>query len=198
MIGSRGPARRGRSSRGRGGRRWLWALLAVVLLVGAAVPAASFDTAEFDRASAIGVVADSDALLGIDHSRSVSKPSDTLVVVTNRFRTDRTITVALTSCTTNGLALTTGGGNSDGVLLSNDGSTVTFRLPAGGSQAVSVELNDVQCSPIVSRTTTTDGLVHVTAERETIPAQGGNGNPGNGNPGNGGGPPDLRGVVGDG
>lgn len=194
MIGGRGPARRGRSSRGRGGRRWLWALLAAALLVGAAVPASSFDTAELDRASAIGVVADSDALLGIGHSRSVSKPSDTLVVVTNRFRTDRVITVALTSCTTNGLALTTAGGDSAGVLLSNDGSAVTFRLPAGGSQAVSIELNDVQCSPIGSRTTTTDGLVHVTAEREASPAQGG----GNDNPGNGGGPPALRGVFGDG
>lgn len=204
MTGRRkGPSRHVRSSRSRGGtRRWLWVLLAAVLLVGAAVPASSFDTARLDRSSTIGVVADADGLLGIDHSQSVSKPSDTLVVVTNRFQADRVITVALTTCTANGLSLPTTGENSDGVLLSNDGSAVTFRLPADGSQAVSIAVNDVQCAPIVTRTTTTDGLIHVTAERETSPAQGKNGNGnengnGSGN-GNGNGSPDLRGVLGDG
>lgn len=191
MIGGRkGPSRRGRSTGARGGsRRWLWALIAAVLLVGAAVPASSFDTANLDRSSAIGVVADTDALLGIDHTQRVSQPSDTLVVVTNRFQAERVITVELMACTANSLSLASGG---DGALVSNDGSSVTFSLPAGGSQAVSIELNDVQCAPIVSQTRTTDGLVDVTAEREASPEQGGNGN------GNGGGPPNVRGVVGDG
>lgn len=191
--------RRVRASSRGGSRRWPWVLLAVVLLVGAAVPASSFDTATLDRSGAIGVVSDGDALLGVDHAQTVSKPSDTLVVVTNRFQTERVITVALATCSSNALSLVTTGENSSGVQLSNGGSTVTFRLPAGGSQTVTIDLNDVQCSPIVTRITTSDGLVRVTAEREASPVQGSSGN-GNGN-GNGNrnslDSPGLRGVFGD-
>lgn len=189
------PTRRPGSIPSRGGsRRWPWLLLAALVLVVAAVPASSFDTARLDRSGAIGVVSDTDGVLGIDHARSASKPSDTLVVVTNRFDAERVVTVELTSCTSNELSLATSGENIDGTVLSNDGSAVTFRLPVGGSQAVSIAVNDVQCAPILTRTTTTDGLVRVTADREASPEQGGNGN-GNGN---GGGPPAIREVVGDG
>lgn len=181
-----GPPRRTRSPPSRGGsRRWLWAILAAVLLVGAAVPASSFDTASLDRQSAIGVVTDTDALLGINHSQTVSKPSDTLVVVTNRFAAERTISVKLTTCTVNDLSLATSGSATDGILVSNSGSEVTFRLPSDGSQEILITVNDVTCDPIVTRITTTDGLTQVTAERESSPEQGGNGgSPGNGN-GNG-------------
>jgi hypothetical protein len=201
MIGGRkGPSRRGRSSRGRGGRRWLWALLAAVLLVGAAVPASSFDTASLDRPSAVGVVADTDALLGIDHAQTVTKQSNTLVVITNRFAEERVVTVSLTSCTDMTLSLTTDGQNSDG---GEDGSgsasVVTFSLPAGGSQAVTIEgFSGPQCStPVGTLISTSDGLTTVTAEREADAERGGGPGNGNGN-GNGGGPPAISGVLGDG
>lgn len=180
-----GPPRRTRSPPSRGGsRRWLWVLLAVLLLVGAAVPASSFDTASLDRQSAIGVVTDTDALLGIDHQATVTEPEDTLVVVTNRFAEERRISVTLDTCTANNLTLATTGPDVDGVLLTNDGSEVRFHLPAGGSQEILIQVNDLQCDPIVTRITTTDGLTQVTAERESSPEAGPNG----GNGGNGGGP----------
>ena len=177
-----GGRRRSRSapSRSGGSPRWLWVILAAVLLVGAAVPASSFDTASLDRPSAIGVVQDTDGLLAIDHSRTVSKPSSTLVVVTNRFTEGRTISVALGSCTDNTLSLTTSG-SADGVLVSNGGSSVTFTLPAGGSQGVEIAVNNVQCEPIVTRITTTDGLTAVVAERESTVDQAGPRNKGGGN-----------------
>ena len=146
----RGSARRSRSppARGGGSRRWVWTLLVAVLLVSAAVPASSFDTARLDRVSGIGVVTDGAGLLGIDHSETVSDGS-TLVSVTNRFSEERVITVALTSCTDRALSLASGG---DGALVSNDGASVTFSLPSGGSQAVTIEgFNGPPCSPIRTR-----------------------------------------------
>lgn len=180
------PRRRGRSPPSRGGsRRWLWALLAAALLIIAAVPASSFDTATLDRQSEIGVVTDPDALLGIDQQATVKNNGGTLVVITNRFAEERTISVALTRCTDNALSLATTGADTDGVLLTNDGSAVTFSLPAGGSQEIDINVNNKTCDPIVTRITTTDGLTQVSAERESSLKQnnGNNGNNGNGNKG---------------
>jgi hypothetical protein len=159
-----------------------------VLLVGAAVPSSSFDTASLDRQSTIGVVTDTGALLGIDQQATVNKNTeDTLVVITNRFAEERTISVALGTCTANELTFETTGAASDGVRQSNDGTEVIFHLPADGSQEIRITVNEPSCDPILTRITTTDGLTEVAAERESSPAQGngGNGNGGNGNGGNG-------------
>lgn len=189
------PSRRGRPGKrsppGRGPRRVaIWVLLACVLLAVAAVPSASFETATIDRAGTVDVVDDPDGLLGVDHAQNVSNQDDSLVVVFNRFQTERTITVTLGTCTDAVLSLAADGEHTAGTLMDSTADSITFTLPSGGSQEILIDVSGTQCDSIDTATKTDDGLTTVELSR-TANVEQGQGGGGNGGdpPGQGGGDP---------
>lgn len=125
-----------RRSRSRSSRALPVAVLVIALLCGVTIlPAASYSTADVGRGTALGVADDPNAILGLDVTDNVTVgTTDQLVVVTNGFDTDVTITVTLRDDST-----------AMGNLSAPDGSTgdtVSFSLATGTSKTVDVDVAD--------------------------------------------------------
>ncbi|MHC3439828.1 hypothetical protein ACYJ1Y_17495 [Natrialbaceae archaeon A-gly3] len=127
-------------------------IVVVVLLWGATIlPAASYTTAGVDRGAAFGVAEDQNAILGLEIAPEVTAGStDELVVITNRFGTDVTVTVTLDSdSTSNGDLVVDGTNEGDeasialgpdehvtidvDVASETDGDTLVFHVSADGT-----------------------------------------------------------------
>ncbi|WP_267641123.1 hypothetical protein [Haloarchaeobius amylolyticus] len=132
--------RRRRRGPGRESGAWLKALVVVCWLVVALAHwqgaiAAGYETADVSRSTGVDVVADTDAVTGIDPNGSVHvNATDRLVTVSNRFGQSVTVTVALRSNSTDIGDLVVGG--------TTVGDSATVDLASGSDVVVEISIPD--------------------------------------------------------
>lgn len=171
-------------TRRRGGETGVQAVLlgvAIVLALAAtAPPSESFTTANYDRHEVIDVVQDSQGVLGLEKSATVTRnTNDSLLNLTNRVGRDVTVTVALQDPTQGTLRVDTDG---DGT-YEQEGGSVTFSLLDGARQRVDLDSGENPNTVIPYDVSSTAPGVSVTAPGRQTETTGGNGG-GNCPPGN--------------
>ncbi|WP_435066892.1 hypothetical protein [Haloplanus sp. C73] len=124
----------------RGGSRfgvltWVAAAVLITAALGGVSPTTAFTTGDVDRSSAVDVVTDPEAALGVDSATAVhTNSTDPLVDTTNRLDRATTVTVSLRDNSTSYADLVVDG--------TNEGDSISLSLGRGDAARVSVVLPD--------------------------------------------------------